>query len=234
VFLTRTLTICLPHALMMENIPIVKSPGTTVTPLQAIPASSRVAALSWSPITSTLRAVFDPSSLRIPEACISALQLPDAPPQSPLREYLEDLTFSANNAANSLACGSLLAGQTSESDEYGDVSFWLGEGDYSKGHERDVLKALKLEPSFGHHLEIHGLEMSSAHLPTCVQMPQPTPEAEACVGMLSQLQDVYAFTAEPLPREKGAIAYFLLGHYDHKEGASGWAGLVGVGICSGA
>jgi hypothetical protein len=57
-----------------------------------------------------------------------------------------DLVLAAQKAAsvNALACGSILAGPSSDSTEYGDVGVWLGEGPYSRGHEKDVLKALGL------------------------------------------------------------------------------------------
>ncbi|KAJ8497157.1 hypothetical protein ONZ51_g694 [Trametes cubensis] len=51
----------------------------------------------------------------------------------------------ANAAAASLACGSILAGHASEADEYGDIAFWLGEGEYDKGHELEILQSLALQ-----------------------------------------------------------------------------------------
>jgi hypothetical protein len=55
------------------------------------------------------------------------------------------LTLIANVAATSLACGSILAGQSSESDEFGDVGFWLGPGSYGIGKDRAILQDLGLE-----------------------------------------------------------------------------------------
>lgn len=66
------------------------------------------------------------------------------------RNYLRQLTRSANAAAASLACGSILAGHTSETDEYGDVAIWLGsDGEHGTGHELDVLSLLGLENVMG-------------------------------------------------------------------------------------
>lgn len=48
------------------------------------------------------------------------------------------------SSANALACGSILAGPSSDSTEYGDVGIWLGEGPYGRGCEREVLDALGL------------------------------------------------------------------------------------------
>lgn len=62
-------------------------------------------------------------------------------PQS-VQDYLKELTISANASAASLACGSILAGHASEADEFGDIALWLGNGEYSQGHERDVLTRL--------------------------------------------------------------------------------------------
>ena len=58
--------------------------------------------------------------------------------------FLKHLTITANAAAASVFCGSVLAGHTSEADDYGDVAFYLGPGDYGPGHEQGVLLALGL------------------------------------------------------------------------------------------
>ena len=52
------------------------------------------------------------------------------------------MALAAHDKALSQACSSLLAGQGSESDDTGDVAFWLGEGDFSKAE--NVLGALGL------------------------------------------------------------------------------------------
>lgn len=61
------------------------------------------------------------------------------------RTFLAHLTQSAASVASSLACGSVLAGTTSETDEYGDVAFWLGEGEFGLGREHDIFDALGLK-----------------------------------------------------------------------------------------
>lgn len=58
--------------------------------------------------------------------------------------YLKRLSQNANAAAASLFCGSILAGHTSEADEYGDVAIALGHGTFGPGHELDVINALGL------------------------------------------------------------------------------------------
>lgn len=84
----------------------------------------------------------------------SFLTAPSAPaPSSSVRSYLANLTATANEVANVNACGSVLAGQGSESDEYGDVAVWLGsgkdDGGFVQGKEGDVLKALGLNSWLG-------------------------------------------------------------------------------------
>lgn len=69
-----------------------------------------------------------------------------APPPG-VRVYLRDLASAANSTANENACGSVLAGQTSEADEFGDICLWLGTGLYGEGHEADILRALNLSDS---------------------------------------------------------------------------------------
>ena len=61
--------------------------------------------------------------------------------------YFDALAAAAQQAADSLLCSSILAGHSSESDEFADIGIFLGEGaDYSKGNEKQVLKSLGLEP----------------------------------------------------------------------------------------
>jgi hypothetical protein len=68
-------------------------------------------------------------------------------PSPEVRVYLRDLATAANNTANENACGSILAGQGSEADDFGDICVWLGIGPYSEGHEVNILRALNLSDS---------------------------------------------------------------------------------------
>jgi hypothetical protein len=77
---------------------------------------------------------------------IKVASLISAPPPE-VRVYLRDLATAANNTANENACGSVLAGQGSEADEFGDICVWLGIGPYSEGHEVNILRALNLADS---------------------------------------------------------------------------------------
>lgn len=61
-------------------------------------------------------------------------------PSASTASYLYRLAKAAQDSAYARACSSLLAGEGSESDDTGDVAFWLGEGDY--GAPDKVLRAL--------------------------------------------------------------------------------------------
>ena len=64
-----------------------------------------------------------------------------------VEEYLSELTVAANEAAASLFCGSILVGQSSETDEFGDVGIWLGDleiGPGSKTLSEVIIEALSL------------------------------------------------------------------------------------------
>jgi hypothetical protein len=77
---------------------------------------------------------------------IKVASLISVPPPE-VRVYLRDLASIANSTANENACGSVLAGQGSDTDEFGDICFWLGSGPYGEGHEANVLRALNLYDS---------------------------------------------------------------------------------------
>jgi hypothetical protein len=68
------------------------------------------------------------------------------PASGEVEEYLNELAVEANEAAASLFCGSILAGQSSETDEYGDVGVWLGDVEIgpSKSKSEVIVDALSL------------------------------------------------------------------------------------------
>jgi hypothetical protein len=74
---------------------------------------------------------------------IKVASLISVPPPE-VRVFLRDLASAANSTANENACGSVLAGQTSEADEFGDICLWLGIGSYGEGNEANILRALNL------------------------------------------------------------------------------------------
>ena len=75
------------------------------------------------------------------------------PASGEVEEYLNELAAEANEAAASLFCGSILAGQSSETDEFGDVGVWLGDLGIGPGEsELDsgaIVEALSLTPWAG-------------------------------------------------------------------------------------
>jgi hypothetical protein len=71
--------------------------------------------------------------------------IPVPPPE--VRVFLRDLASTSNSTANENSCGSVLVGQGSDTDEFGDICFWLGNGPYGQGHEANVLRALNLYDS---------------------------------------------------------------------------------------
>lgn len=58
--------------------------------------------------------------------------------------YLEKLVRAAQQTAESHYYGSFVAGQSSESDEFADIGIWLGEGNYQRNHEKEILDKLGL------------------------------------------------------------------------------------------
>ncbi|KAI0915651.1 hypothetical protein AcV5_003515 [Taiwanofungus camphoratus] len=134
----------------MDRTVIQTLSGETL--FQAIPSAEQLQFIVASSIGSTLSTLYRLDSAELPsnsdalERGVIALLPPDAPANNrPQEEFLSALTLGANDAASSTACGSILAGQTSESDEYGDIAFWLGEGNFNKGNEKAVIKALGLQ-----------------------------------------------------------------------------------------
>ncbi|KAH9973184.1 hypothetical protein BGW80DRAFT_1445435 [Lactifluus volemus] len=63
-----------------------------------------------------------------------------------VRVYLRDLASAANGSTNENSCGSVLADQASDADEFGDISVCLGTGQYGEGRELDILLALNSTP----------------------------------------------------------------------------------------
>lgn len=117
------------------------SPHTpTMTPGRTNPSSAFVFDTENSHQKATLSHLYRTSSIIKVASSISA-----PPPE--VRVYLRDLATAANNTANENACGSVLAGQGSEADEFGDICVWLGIGSYSEGHEVNILRALNLADS---------------------------------------------------------------------------------------
>ncbi|EIN11577.1 hypothetical protein PUNSTDRAFT_131739 [Punctularia strigosozonata HHB-11173 SS5] len=151
-----------------------------------------------------------------------ALVAADVSPSTASLQATGDFGRAVAEAAFATACGSMLAGQSSESDEYGDVAVFLGDGEYGPGHEGKVLEALglvhwkegiepiPLDPSTGLPKTTSGTGEAFSHL----------------TSLLQQLKDRYAFLAKSSETPE-KVLYVLVGRL-----SDGWVGLVGVGIWS--
>ncbi|KAJ6558574.1 hypothetical protein DFH09DRAFT_986634 [Mycena vulgaris] len=135
--------------------------------------------------------------------------------------YLESLASAAQQAADSIPCSSILAGHSSESDDFADLSVWLGQGAYGPGNAQAVLAKLGLD-SGG---RVAPVELSAQHIPVTVNMDAPTPEMDALSAKLAELRDLHCFLVHPTSGSD--VIYSLIG-----ENASGWGGLVGIGTWS--
>jgi hypothetical protein len=156
---------------------------------------------------------------------IKVASLISAPPPE-VRVYLRDLASAANSTANENACGSVLAGQSSEADEFGDICLWLGTGPYSEGHEDNILRALNLSDS------TRRITAGQLHSPTSLP---PTfkvlnsNEFTKLSVLLAKLQNKFYFRVNSGSDADGTVVHFLVGRL--AEGIlSGWVALVGIGI----
>jgi len=156
---------------------------------------------------------------------IKVASLISAPPPE-VRVYLRDLVSAANSTANENACGSVLAGQASEADEFGDICVWLGIGSYSEGHEANILRSLNLADSTRRITS--GQLQSSTSLPPTFKVLHSNEFTKLSV-LLAKLNNKFYFRVNPGPGADGTVIHFLVGRL--AEGIlSGWVALVGIGI----
>ncbi|KAJ6607766.1 hypothetical protein B0H10DRAFT_2070350, partial [Mycena sp. CBHHK59/15] len=154
----------------------------------------------------------------------SLLVAQDVPqPSDDVQLYFASLASAAERAATSAACSSILAGHTSESDEFADVSIWLGQGAYGKGHELAVLKKLGLEPLVADG-RVSPVELSIPRM-IPVTIDAANLELDAFAAKLAELKDLHCFSLRPASGSD--VIYSLVG-----KNSSGWGGLLGIGIWS--
>jgi len=155
---------------------------------------------------------------------IKVASLISAPPPE-VRVYLRDLASAANSTANENACGSVLAGQTSEADDFADICVWLGTGPYSEGHEANILRALNLSDSIRRITS--GQLNSPTSLPPTFKVLNSNEFTKLSV-LLAKLQNKFYFRTDSASAD-GTVVHFLVGRL--AEGIlSGWVALVGIGI----
>lgn len=130
-------------------------------------------------------------------------------------EYFSNLASTAKETAFAHACSSVLAGQSSESDDLEDVGLWLGTGQYDKEHANNVLRVLGLGDKF------HFVPLMESGLPATFEFGGDGPLVDA----LGQLADKYCVRVS-VP-EASTVVFVLVGRCQ-----SGWGGLVGAGVWS--
>ncbi|KAH9083898.1 hypothetical protein EDB83DRAFT_2212872 [Lactarius deliciosus] len=142
---------------------------------------------------------------------IKVASLISVPPPE-VRVYLRDLASTTNSTANENSCGSVLVGQGSDTDEFGDICFWLGNGPYGEGREANVLRALNLYDSTSR----------ARRWPYSASSPSLS-------VLLAKLRDKFYFCVNSGPRANGTTMHFLVGRLAEGN-LSGWVGLVGIGL----
>ncbi|KAG1812443.1 uncharacterized protein BJ212DRAFT_1369776 [Suillus subaureus] len=192
---------------IMEQLNI-RSQQATVRTLQVLFLRSRA---QLEPIH------YDPPIFLLQSSSIAPSHT-DVAPQA-VTDYLEKLVRAAQQTAESHYCGSFVAGQTSESDEFADIGVWLGEGNYQRNHEKEVLDKLGL------------IAWADAEID---QMDRLYDEKwkvklegseESAIGkLLDSLEDCHRFFAR---RQDSCFACFLIG-----RSKAGWCGLAGIGVAS--
>ncbi|KAG2031285.1 hypothetical protein BDR03DRAFT_972852 [Suillus americanus] len=142
----------------------------------------------------------------------------DVAPQD-VTDYLEKLVRAAQQAAESHYCGSFVAGQTSESDEFADIGVWLGEGNYRRNHEKDILDKLGLIAWADAEIDqMDGLYDKK------LKVELESSEESAIGKLLDSLEDCHRFFAR---RQDSYFACFLVGRLK-----AGWCGLASIGVTS--
>ncbi|KAH8828517.1 hypothetical protein DL96DRAFT_1463829 [Flagelloscypha sp. PMI_526] len=141
-------------------------------------------------------------------------------------DFLRDLVLSAEKAATSLACSSILLGQTSESDYLGDLAIFLGSGDFGEGHEEDVIKTLGLQTYTQHNITPISLETSDK-LPLSVSSNPNSSEIQPFVDKIKCLEGRYCFRLSKHGSEGSVVTYFLVGKIN-----DAWVALCGMGTWS--
>ncbi|CAG8624216.1 16747_t:CDS:2 [Acaulospora colombiana] len=157
-----------------------------------------------------------------------------------VQSYLEEVTRASYEVATSLLCSSILAGRTSESDEYGDVGIWVG-----KLPDRDPQEVLRnlgladwIESKGGKIVQAKAspsplpASLTSTSGPLSPVAETPKIHMESLSKLLNNLESTLEFRVEGLGG--GIVLYFMVGQLSEHNGGfdrdDGYAGLLGVGV----
>ncbi|KAF8319854.1 uncharacterized protein EI90DRAFT_3074284 [Cantharellus anzutake] len=161
--------------------------------------------------------------------CILAVPKPfETTPLSSF-DFLKDLLSKAQAGAVSLSCSSILAGRSSDSDEFSDVAFYAGDLEDEGRVEESTISKLGLSNllEVG---EIIPVKTDANTLAAVSAIPQK--DVEACSNeislfnqALSKLDSRLEFTVELPGDEEGHVIHFVVGKYEEK-----WCGLTTASI----
>ncbi|KAG2113904.1 uncharacterized protein F5147DRAFT_607850 [Suillus discolor] len=137
--------------------------------------------------------------------------------------YLEKLVRAAQQTAESHYYGSFVTGQSSESDEFADIGVWLGEGNYQRNYEKEILNKLGLIVwADAEIVQMDGLYDEKLK----VELESSESEANTISALLDSLEDCHRFFARRHWQDS-YFACFLVG-----RSKAGWCGLASIGVAS--
>jgi len=163
--------------------------------------------------TTSTNIFFEPDYLTVIPESVRANH-PEGP-QSEIRDYLINLVRCAHTVANAHSCSSVLAGAGSESDEFGDVAFWLGDTEISGGE--DAISHLGLS----HWISDPSQMTVSESLPMLFNTP-------ALAQLFKEVDRVERVTIQN--DQHGAILHIIIGRLI--SGDNNWIGIMGLGTTS--
>jgi len=129
--------------------------------------------------------------------------------------FLRTLLISTTQSALSNSFPSYLAGPSTESDEYGDVAFYLcpaSSKSFGKDSEKEILTLL-------------GLDKLLSNSSVSIKPFSPPKFENNHSEEPDKLKDIHSFRVEGI--DGGIVLFFLVGRYE-----SDWLGILGVGVWS--
>lgn len=191
--------------------------------IQSQPATVRTLQILFLRSRAQLEPFHHNSPIFLSQSSSIAPSYTDVVPQD-VTFYLEKLVRAAQQTAESHYYGSFVAGQSSESDEFADIGVWLGEGDYQRNHEKEILDKLGLiEWADAEIVQMDGL-YDDIDEKLKVEFEGSESEANAIRTLLDSLENCHRFFAR---RQDSYFACFLVG-----RSKAGWCGLASIGVAS--